>query len=94
MRMGLDPRKADQQVRDVVVLTSTDWENPSAFLFFAQGEGAKLSPSKQALIMSQMSDEWIKKIQDGWTEFRCCNRYPGYDEQSWPLGPCPWTTWS
>lgn len=66
-RMGLDPRKADQQVRDVVVLPHGLGKSVRV-LVFAQGEGASLAQEAGADYVAD-DDEWIKKIQDGWTEF-------------------------
>lgn len=66
-RMGLDPRKADQQVRDVVVLPHGLGKSVRV-LVFAQGEGATIAKDAGADYVAD-DDEWIKKIQDGWTEF-------------------------
>ena len=49
MRMGLDPRQADQMVRDVVVLPNGLGKTVRV-LVFAQGEGAP-APRKPALIL-------------------------------------------
>jgi len=67
LRMGLDPRQADQQVRDVVVLPN-GLGKTVRILVFAQGEGARLAQESGADFVAD-SDEWIKKISDGWTEF-------------------------
>lgn len=67
LRMGLDPRKADQQLRDVVVLPHGLGKTVRV-LVFAQGEGATLAKEAGADYVAD-SDEWIKKIQDGWTDF-------------------------
>ena len=67
MRMGLDPRQADQQVRDVVVLPHGLGKTVNV-LVFAQGEGAKLAEEAGADHIAD-TDEWVKKIQDGWTDF-------------------------
>lgn len=67
MRMGLDPRQADQQVRDVVVLPHGLGKTVRV-LVFAQGEGANLAREAGAEYVAD-SDEWLKKIQDGWTDF-------------------------
>lgn len=66
-RMGLDPRKADQQVRDVVVLPHGLGKSVRV-LVFAQGEGANIAQQAGADYVAD-DDEWIKKIQDGWTDF-------------------------
>ena len=67
MRMGLDPRQADQMVRDVVVLPNGLGKTVRV-LVFAQGEGAANAQAAGADYIAD-SDEWITKIQGGWTEF-------------------------
>jgi large subunit ribosomal protein L1 len=67
MRMGLDPRQADQMVRDVVVLPHGLGKTVRV-LVFAQGEGAANAQQAGADYIAD-SDEWIAKIQGGWTDF-------------------------
>jgi large subunit ribosomal protein L1 len=67
LRMGLDPRQADQQVRDVVVLPHGLGKTVRV-LVFAQGEGATKAQEAGADYVAD-SDEWINKIQAGWTDF-------------------------
>jgi large subunit ribosomal protein L1 len=67
MRMGLDPRQADQQVRDVVVLPHGLGKTVRV-LVFAQGEGAAIAQQAGADFIAD-SDEMINKIQAGWTDF-------------------------
>jgi len=67
LRMGLDPRQADQQLRDVVVLPHGLGKKVRV-LVFAQGEGAKAAEKAGADYVAE-GNEWIKKIQDGWTDF-------------------------
>lgn len=67
MRMGLDPRQADQMVRDVVVLPNGLGKTVRV-LVFAQSEGAVKAQEAGADFVAD-TDEWIKKIQDGWTDF-------------------------
>jgi large subunit ribosomal protein L1 len=67
MRLGVDPRHADQQVRDVVVLPHGLGKTVRV-LVFAQGEGASLSREAGADVVAD-DDETIAKIQGGWTEF-------------------------
>jgi large subunit ribosomal protein L1 len=67
MRMGLDPRQADQQVRDVVVLPHGLGKTVRV-LVFAQGEGATIAQQAGADYVAD-SDEWIARIQGGWTDF-------------------------
>jgi large subunit ribosomal protein L1 len=67
LRMGLDPRQADQQVRDVVVLPHGLGKTVRV-LVFAQGEGAVLAQEAGADYVAD-TDEWIQKIQGGFTDF-------------------------
>jgi len=67
MRLGVDPRQADQQVRDVVVLPHGLGKTVRV-LVFAQGEGAALAREAGADIVAD-DDETISRIQGGWTEF-------------------------
>jgi large subunit ribosomal protein L1 len=67
MRLGVDPRHADQQVRDVVVLPHGLGKTVRV-LVFAQGEGATLARDSGADVVAD-DDETIAKIQGGWTEF-------------------------
>jgi large subunit ribosomal protein L1 len=67
MRLGVDPRHADQQVRDVVVLPH-GLGKVIRVLVFAQGEGAQLAREAGADYVAD-DDEFVKKIQGGWTDF-------------------------
>lgn len=67
MRLGVDPRHADQQVRDVVVLPHGTGKTVRVMVF-AQGEGATLAREANADYVAD-DEEMLKKIQDGWTEF-------------------------
>jgi large subunit ribosomal protein L1 len=67
IRLGVDPRHADQQVRDVVVLPHGLGKTVSV-LVFAQGEGASLAREAGADYVAD-DDELINKIQGGWTGF-------------------------
>ena len=66
LRMGVDPRHADQQVRGVALLPN-GLGKPVRVLVFAQGEAQKIAQDAGA--DSSGSDEIIKKIEDGWLEF-------------------------
>jgi large subunit ribosomal protein L1 len=66
MRMGIDPRHADQQVRGVVVLPHGVGKQ-TRILVFAEGEAARLAQEAGADYVG--SDELIQKIQGGWVEF-------------------------
>lgn len=67
MRLGVDPRHADQQVRDVVVLPHGLGKSVRV-LVFAQGEGATLAREAGADIVAD-DDETLNRIQGGWTDF-------------------------
>lgn len=67
LRMGVDTRHADQQIRDVVVLPHGTGKAVRV-LVFAQGEGAALAREAGADYVAD-DDEIIQKIQDGWTDF-------------------------
>ncbi|WP_376791273.1 50S ribosomal protein L1 [Thermoflexus sp.] len=67
MRLGVDPRHADQQVRGVVVLPHGLGKRVRV-LVFAAGEAARIAQEAGAdYIISD--DEGIKRIQEGWTDF-------------------------
>jgi large subunit ribosomal protein L1 len=67
MRMGLDPRQADQQVRDVVVLPHGLGKTVRV-LVFAQGDGATNARNAGADVVAD-DDETLTKIQGGWLDF-------------------------
>ncbi len=67
LHTGLDPRQADQQVRDVVVLPNGLGKTVRV-LVFAQGEGANLANQGGADVVAD-TDEVITRIQGGWTDF-------------------------
>jgi large subunit ribosomal protein L1 len=67
IRLGVDPRHADQQVRDVVVLPHGLGKSVRV-LVFAQGDGASLARKAGADYVAD-DDEIISKIQGGWTDF-------------------------
>ena len=67
LRLGVDPRHADQQVRSVVLLPH-GLGKTVRILVFAQGEDAKIAAEAGADYVAD-DDDWVKKIQDGWFEF-------------------------
>jgi large subunit ribosomal protein L1 len=67
MRTVLDPRQADQQVRDVVVLPHGLGKTVRV-LVFAQGGGAALARSSGADLVAD-DDETLKKIEGGMLDF-------------------------
>jgi len=66
MRMGVDPRHADQQVRGVALLPN-GLGKAVRVLVFTQGESEKAA--RDAGADNVGGDELIKKIEDGWLEF-------------------------
>ncbi|HEY2982398.1 MAG TPA: 50S ribosomal protein L1 [Anaerolineales bacterium] len=67
MRTALDPRQADQQVRDVVVLPHGLGKTVRV-LVFAQGEGAAAARAAGADLVAD-DDETLKKIEGGAMDF-------------------------
>jgi large subunit ribosomal protein L1 len=67
IRLGVDPRHADQQVRGTVLLPQ-GLGKAVRVLVFASGEGEKIASDAGADYVAS-DDDWIKKIQDGWTDF-------------------------
>ncbi len=67
MRMGLDPRQADQMMRDVVVLPH-GLGKTVRIIVFAQGEAATLAKEAGADHIID-TDEMVNKILGGWTDF-------------------------
>lgn len=67
LRMGLDPRQADQQIRDVVVLPH-GLGKTIRVLVFAQGDGASNARQAGADAVAD-DDEILNKIQGGWLDF-------------------------
>ncbi len=66
MRLGVDTRHADQQVRDTVMLPH-GLGRTIRVLVFAEGDAAREAQKEGADYI--VDDEIIKKIQNGWFEF-------------------------
>lgn len=66
LRMGLDPRHADQQVRSTVSLPHGTGKQVRVVVF-VEGEGEKIAEEAGADYVG--SDDLIQKIQGGWFEF-------------------------
>lgn len=66
LKLGVDPRHADQQVRNVVVLPH-GLGKPVRILVFAEGDDARLAEEAGADHVG--SAELIQQIQGGWLEF-------------------------
>jgi large subunit ribosomal protein L1 len=66
LRMGVDPRQADQQVRSTVSLPNGTGRTVRV-LVFAEGEGERVAREAGADYVG--SDDLIKQIQGGWLDF-------------------------
>jgi large subunit ribosomal protein L1 len=66
IRLGVDPRHADQQVRSVVLLPH-GLGKEVRILVFAEGEAEKIAQEAGADYVG--SDDLVKQIQDGWLDF-------------------------
>lgn len=66
LRMGLDPRKADQQIRSTVQLPNGTGRQVRVMVF-AEGEDQRIALESGADYAG--SDDMVEKIQGGWFEF-------------------------
>ena len=66
LRMGLDPRKADQQIRSTVQLPNGTGRVVRV-LVFAEGEDQKVAEDAGADFVG--SDDLVQQIQGGWFDF-------------------------
>ncbi len=66
VNLGVDPRKADQNIRGSVVLPKGTGEK-FRILVFAKGEKEKEAKDAGAEFVG--NDDLVKKIQEGWTDF-------------------------
>ena len=66
IRLGVDPRHADQQVRDVVLLPHGLGKQVHVIVF-AEAEAATLA--REAGADTIVDDDVIQEIQNGWTDF-------------------------
>ena len=66
LKMGVDPRSADQQVRGVAILPN-GLGKKIRVLVFAQGEAAKIASEAGADYVG--GDEIVKQIEGGWLDF-------------------------
>lgn len=82
-RLGVDPRKADQMIRDVVVLPHGLGKTVRV-LVFAEGEDARLAQEAGADYIADA--ETIAKIQGGWVDFDVAMAVPSMMGQVGRLG--------
>ena len=66
LRMNLDSRKADQQIRGTVLLPSGSGK-VVRIAVFAEGDGARLAQEAGADVVG--GDDLVAKVQGGWLEF-------------------------
>lgn len=74
LRMGLDPRKADQLIRSTVQLPHGTGREVRV-LVFAEGEGQQAALDAGADFAG--SDDMVQKIQGGWFDFDVAVATPG-----------------
>lgn len=65
--LGVDPRHADQMVRGTVALPHGTGKDVRTIVFCKSD--AQIDEAKEAGAMEVGSDELVKKVQDGWTDF-------------------------
>lgn len=83
VRLGVDPRHADQQVRGAVVLPHGTGRSVKV-LVFAKGEKAKEAEAAGADYVG--AEELIAKIEDGWLDFDVAVATPDMMSQVGKLG--------
>ena len=83
MRLGIDPKQADQLVRGSIVLPHGIGKSLRVIVF-AKGDLAE--QAKAAGADEVGGDELAKKIKDGWTEFDACIAAPDMMGLVGPLG--------
>jgi large subunit ribosomal protein L1 len=83
VRLGVDPKKQDQNVRGVVVLPHGTGKTKTV-LVFAKGDKAKEAEAAGADFVGDA--EMINKIQQGWFEFDVCVATPDMMAEVGKLG--------
>lgn len=83
MRLGIDPKQADQTVRGSVVLPHGIGKTQRVVVF-ARGDKAKEAEAAGADAVG--AEELAKKIKDGWLEFEVCIATPDMMGLVGPLG--------
>lgn len=73
VRLGVDPKYADQQVRGALVLPNGTGKSKTV-LVFARGAKAKEAGAAGADFVG--TDEYVEKIKGGWTDFDVCVATP------------------
>lgn len=83
MRLGIDPKQADQIVRGSVVLPHGIGKSQRVVVF-AKGDLAEAAKNAGADVVGQ--EELAQKIKDGWLEFDVCIATPDMMGLVGPLG--------
>lgn len=83
MRLGVDPKQADQIVRGSVVLPNGIGRTQRVAVF-AKGDLAEAAKAAGADVVGQ--EDLAQKIKDGWTEFDVCIAAPDMMGLVGPLG--------
>jgi large subunit ribosomal protein L1 len=83
MRLGIDPKQADQLVRGSIVLPHGIGKTQRVIVF-AKGEMVKAATDAGADEVGQ--EELAKKIKDGWVDFDACIASPDMMGVVGPLG--------
>ena len=83
MRLGIDPKQADQLIRGTIVLPHGIGRTQRVVVF-AKGEKAEEAKAAGADEVGQ--EDLSKKIKDGWTDFDACIATPDMMGVVGPLG--------
>ncbi|HZL88373.1 MAG TPA: 50S ribosomal protein L1 [Pirellulaceae bacterium] len=83
MRLGIDPKQADQIVRGSVVLPNGIGKSQRVVVF-AKGDLVEQAKAAGADVVGQ--EDLAQKIKDGWTEFDVCIAAPDMMGLVGPLG--------
>jgi large subunit ribosomal protein L1 len=83
VRLGVDPRHADQQVRASVVLPNGTGKEVRVLVFAG---GDKLNEAREAGADHIGGDDLVKRISEGWTEFDVAIATPDMMAKVGPLG--------
>lgn len=73
MKLGVDPRHADQMIRSSVILPNGTGKTERVLVF---AKGDKVQEALDAGADYAGGDEYLEKIQDGWLEFDKCVATP------------------
>jgi len=84
VRLGVNPKHADQQVRGAVVLPHGTGSTKRVLVF---AKGDKASEAEEAGADYVGTDDYVKKINDGWLEFDTVIATPDMMGQVGRLGP-------